>query len=78
MTDDLAHRVSQHRSGVIAGFTRRYDVKMPVRFEEHGTRESAFLRARQLKRWNRAWKLKLIATSNPQWHDLADEIATLR
>jgi putative endonuclease len=78
MTDDLARRVSPHRSDVIAGFTRRYEVKMLGWFEEHETRESAFLRERQLKRWNRAWKLKLIEPSNPQWHDLADEIATLR
>ncbi len=76
MTDDLVRRVWQHRTGLVAGFTKQYGVKMLVWYELHETRESAFQRERQLKKWNRAWKLRLIEKFNPQWRDLADEISS--
>jgi putative endonuclease len=60
----------QHKTGAFPGFTRKHGVKMLVWFEEHGSRESAFTRERQLKKWNRQWKLKLIERENPQWRDL--------
>jgi putative endonuclease len=47
---------------------------MLVWFERHESRESAFLRERQLKKWNRSWKLELIEQSNPDWKDLASEL----
>jgi putative endonuclease len=47
---------------------------MLVWFEQHETRESALQRERQLKKWNRAWKLQLIERFNPGWKDLADEL----
>jgi putative endonuclease len=75
MTDDLVRRVEQHRNGLIRGFTQRYDVKTLVWFEQHESRESAFTRERQLKKWNRAWKLALIEQDNGQWRDLWPEIA---
>ena len=74
MTDDLAKRIWQHRTGVMPGFTKRYGVKMLVWHEQHETRESAFMRERQLKKWNRAWKLKLIEQVNPVWRDLWDDL----
>jgi len=74
MTDDLAKRVWMHRSSLLPGFTARYDVKMLVWYEPHETRESAFTRERQLKKWNRAWKLALIEQTNPTWRDLYDEL----
>jgi putative endonuclease len=55
------------------GFTRRYGVKMLVWFEPHATREAAFLRERQIKKWKRAWKLQLIEASNPAWIDRVAE-----
>jgi putative endonuclease len=73
MTDDLIRRVWQHRSGIVPGFTRKYDVKQLVWYEEHQTREAAFQRERRIKKWNRAWKLKLIEQANPAWRDLFDE-----
>jgi putative endonuclease len=76
MTDHLVKRVWQHRNGVLAGFTQRYGVKMLVWFERHESRESAFRRERQLKKWNRAWKLGLIEKENPRWRDLWDEVAS--
>jgi putative endonuclease len=74
MTDDLVKRVWQHRNGVMPGFTKRYEVKTLVWYEAHESRESAFLRERQAKKWNRAWKLRLIEGANPTWRDLWDEI----
>jgi putative endonuclease len=60
LTDDLVRRVWQHRTGAVPGFTSEYGVKMLVWYEQHETRESALTRERQIKKWNRAWKLKLI------------------
>jgi putative endonuclease len=74
MTDDLPKRVWMHRAGVLPGFTKQYGVRMLVWYEQHETRESAFARERQLKKWNRAWKIKLIEQTNPAWRDLYDDI----
>ncbi len=73
MTDDLARRAWEHRTGVGPGFTKKYGVKLLVWYEVHETRESAFQRERQIKKWNRAWKLEAIERSNPGWRDLAEE-----
>lgn len=74
MTDNLARRFWEHQTGAISGFTKKYGVKTLVWYELHGSRESAFQRERQLKKWNRAWKLKLIEERNPNWRDLAHEL----
>ncbi|MPZ57853.1 MAG: GIY-YIG nuclease family protein [Rhizobiales bacterium] len=74
MTDDLVKRIWQHRNGVVPGFTKRYEVKMLVWYELHETRESAFTRERQIKKWNRAWKLRIIEQMNPSWRDLWEDI----
>jgi putative endonuclease len=67
MTDDLVRRVWEHRTGAVPGFTKTYGVKMLVWFEQHETREAALVRERQLKKWNRAWKLELIERQNASW-----------
>ena len=74
MTDDLVKRVWMHKKEALPGFTRSYGVKLLVWFDVHDSRESAFMRERQIK-WNRAWKLDLIEKTNPSWRDLYDEIA---
>jgi putative endonuclease len=74
MTDHLARRVWEHRSRGIPGFTTKYGVKVLVWYELHESRETAFQRERQLKKWNRAWKLQLIERLNPKWRDLYDEV----
>ena len=74
MTDDLARRVEQHRADAVPGFTKVYGVKTLVWFEVHATRESAIPRERQLKKWNRVWKLELIERDNPTWRDLAEQL----
>ena len=73
-TDDLVRRLWEHREGVLPGFTRKYEVKTLVWFEAHETRESALVRERQIKKWNRAWKLRLIERANPVWRDLAGDV----
>ena len=57
LTDNLARRTWEHQSGIVPGFTKKYSVKMLVWYELHESRESAFQRERQLKKWNRAWKI---------------------
>ena len=74
MTDNLGRRVWEHQTGVLRGFTKTYGVKKLVWYELHETRESAFQRERQLKKWNRSWKLQLIERLNPSWRDLTHEL----
>jgi putative endonuclease len=74
MTDNLAARIWQHREGIVPGFTKQYGVKLLVWHEQHETHESALLRERQMKKWNRTWKLELIETVNPTWRDLYTDI----
>jgi putative endonuclease len=60
MTDDLPRRLGQHWDNIFKGFTAKYGVKTLVWYETHETRESAFVRERQIKKWKRAWKIELI------------------
>ena len=76
MTDDLVRRVWQHREGAIPGFTKQHHVTMLVWYEAHESREAAFQRERQMKKWNRAWKLREVEAFNPTWKDLFEEIAS--
>jgi putative endonuclease len=73
-TDDLARRAEQHHAGSDGGFTSKYGVNILVWFEVHETRESALLRERAMKKWNRAWKIALIEKSNSGWNDLSHTI----
>lgn len=71
VTSDLISRLWQHRNGGVLGFTSRYKVHCLVRYELLGDMEGAILREKQLKRWHRQWKMNLIESANPDWHDLA-------
>ena len=73
-TEDLAARVSEHRQHLRPGFTSKYGVYLLVHHEAHDTRESAFTRERQMKKWNRAWKIELIERFNPGWRDLFEDL----
>jgi putative endonuclease len=70
VTSDLVSRTWQHRSHVVDGFTKRYSVDRLVWFELHGNMEAAIVREKQLKKWNRRWKVELIEVQNPNWKDL--------
>ncbi|WP_226662613.1 GIY-YIG nuclease family protein [Microbulbifer aggregans] len=74
VTSNLVQRIWQHKKGVVEGFTQRYNVKILVWYELHHTMESAIQREKAIKNWHRAWKLKLIESSNPKWNDLYPEI----
>ncbi len=74
VTSNLIQRIWQHREGLAEGFTKKYGIKTLVWYEQHATMESAITREKALKKWNRAWKLRLIEETNPQWRDLWPEI----
>ena len=73
LTSDLHTRMSQHKQGLIEGFTKKYNVKMLVYDEMHETMTAAIGREKRLKEWKRAWKIRLIESMNPEWIDLFDE-----
>jgi putative endonuclease len=75
VTNDLVRRVAEQRDGLVAGFTKQYSVKMLVYFEEHESIVAAIEREKKLKCWARSWKIDLIRSKNPDWHDLFDDIA---
>jgi len=74
VTSNLSQRIWQHKNDQIDGFSKKYNIKQLVFFEKHDTAESAILREKQIKKWNRAWKLNLIKKDNPQWKYLDDLI----
>ncbi|MFB0874184.1 MULTISPECIES: GIY-YIG nuclease family protein [unclassified Sphingobium] len=71
VTADLIKRLYEHRNGLIQGFTNDYGVKRLVWFEAHESMESAIVREKRIKKWNRSWKIELIEAGNPEWDDLA-------
>jgi putative endonuclease len=75
VTNDLVRRVFEHKSKVVDGFTQKYDVVKLVYFEQFDDPENAIKREKRLKKWNRAWKIRLIEEHNPNWEDLYPSIA---
>ncbi|MGG2396237.1 GIY-YIG nuclease family protein [Pseudomonas sp. SH1-B] len=74
VTANLLQRIWQHREKMVEGFTRQYNVKLLVWYEQHDNMISAISREKAIKKWNRAWKLRLIEEQNPHWRDLWPEI----
>jgi putative endonuclease len=70
VTSDLVKRVWQHKEGLADGFTKRYEVKKLVWYEVHTDIMEAIRREKQIKKWERRWKMELIEGDNPYWHDL--------
>jgi putative endonuclease len=75
VTSDLIKRAWQHREALAEGFTKKYDVKQLVWYELHNDVHAAITREKQIKKWNRAWKIELIQEQNPLWRDLYEDIA---
>ncbi len=75
VTSDIVQRVFQHKNNMIEGFTKKYSVKILVYYEVHENVDSAITREKQLKKWRREWKLRLIEEKNPHWNDLYNEIS---
>jgi len=74
VTSDLPRRVWQHKRKEVGGFTAKYGVDRLVYYEACESAESAIQREKQLKKWNRRWKLRVIEEMNPEWRDLYEEI----
>ena len=74
ITGNLQRRVWQHKNHQVAGFTNKYGVDQLVYYEIFEDIEFAIKREKQLKKWNRAWKLRLIEELNPDWRDMFEEI----
>ncbi len=72
-TSDLARRVYIHRNNLAEGFTKKYNVHMLVYYQGTSCRASALTREKQIKKWNRAWKIRLINDFNPNWEDLSNK-----
>jgi putative endonuclease len=72
VTSDLEGRVSVHVQDLLPSFTAKHRVHHPVYYEMHETMEAAITREKQLKKWNRLWKIRLIESANPEWLDLFD------
>ena len=74
VTSNLANRIEAHRAGAVEGFTKEYGVNLLVYFELHAEMYEAIQREKRLKKWNRAWKIRLIEETNPDWTDLSGQI----
>lgn len=74
VTTNLIKRVWEYKNSVVEGFTEKYHVNSLVWFELHQTRDTAITREKQLKKWHRDWKIKLIEKDNPAWTDLCQSI----
>jgi putative endonuclease len=71
VTNDLARRVAEHKDKIVPGFTQRHRVDILVWYVVHADINDAITREKQIKGWNRAWKLRLIEKDNSGWNDLA-------
>ena len=74
VTNDLVKRVYEHKEKVIAGFTKKYSVNKLLYYEQFTSIDEAIKREKQLKHWNRAWKIELIEKMNPDYRDLYGNI----
>jgi putative endonuclease len=74
VTNDLSKRVWQHKQDLVEGFTSKHGVKTLVWYEQTESIESAIVREKQIKKWNRAWKIELIEANNPDWKDLYEDV----
>ena len=74
VTSNLVKRVWQHKQEEVEGFTKKHHVHQLVYYELHENMEAAITREKQLKKWNRSWKINLIEKVNPDWQDLWKEV----
>ena len=74
VTNNLKNRAWQHQTGLCEGFTKKYNVGNLVYFERFDSIDHAIVREKRLKKWNRAWKIRLIEERNPNWDDLFETL----
>ena len=70
ITNSLRRRVWEHKEGMIAGFTKKYNVKNLVYYETYESPGAAIYREKCIKEWKREWKINLIEKENKLWKDL--------
>ena len=70
VTNDLVRRVYEHKTKTLPGFTSRYNVSRLVWYECYDDPENAIMREKDIKKWKREWKIRLIEEDNPDWSDL--------
>jgi putative endonuclease len=75
VTNNLIHRVAQHKAHLVEGFTKQYNVTNLVWYEAHESIEMAIVREKRIKRWRRDWKIALFSEINPRWEDLYPALA---
>ncbi|MEO0505058.1 MAG: GIY-YIG nuclease family protein [Bacteroidota bacterium] len=73
VTNNLKRRIHEHKHHTYKGFSAQYGLDMLVYFEIHNQVKDAILREKRIKKWKRTWKLELIASTNPDWIDLAKD-----
>jgi putative endonuclease len=72
VTSNLEKRIAEHKAGTMKGFTSKYNIHKLVYFEQTSSIESAIMREKEIKKWRREKKNKLVETLNPDWNDLKD------
>jgi putative endonuclease len=70
VTSNLIKRIYEHKNNLLDGFTKQYNIHLLVHYELYDDMENAIIREKRLKEWKRAWKIRLIEETNPQWRDL--------
>jgi putative endonuclease len=73
VTNNLERRIYEHKNHLAPGFTGKYHVTKLVWFEQTSSVEAVIQKEKQLKKWNRSWKIRLIEENNPNWNDLSEE-----
>ena len=76
VSNDVVRRIYEHRIKAVSSFTSRYNITRLVWFEIYDDPVSAISREKELKKWKRNWKVKLIEVQNPQWEDLYESICS--
>jgi putative endonuclease len=74
VTSDLIGRAYQHRNSLVEGFTKKHGCEILVWYEAYESLDAARLRELRMKKWNRAWKLRVIEEMNPDWNDLFESL----
>ena len=74
VTSNLTQRVFAHKNKFVDSFSKKYNTDKLVYYEETSDVYSAITREKQIKKWNRAWKIRLIEEKNPSWKDLYEDI----
>ena len=74
ITNNLVKRIWEHKNKKVDGFTKKYEIHHLVYYEQYNNPESAITREKQIKKWNRLWKIRIIEEKNPEWKDLYQEI----